>query len=271
MDQEEENAPNPQKQPKKLLTKLPIGEGSLLCHEVEGELVMYQYGTDVVHRLNPTARMIWESLDTSKTDKEIVDQIADLYQLPIDEVRDDVEALLGALHQKGLILESAPGKLASDGLVPSSAQTRTAGPDATDLTSSRRSFLRRGLKGVAALTYAVPVIETLILSEAHAQGPPSQITNEPPPPTSDPVITSISPDNADTGKNLTVNVYGFDFLSGFTSDFGSQISISKNTWKNPNWVTVKIKVDKKASAGGRIVTITNPNTEFDTFCCFTVN
>ena len=114
------------------------------------------------------------------------------------------------------------------------------------------------------------MIETLIISEAHAQ-PPSQITNEPPPPTADPVITSISPDNANTGKNLTVNVYGFDFLSGFTSDFGSQITITKNTWKNANWVTVKIKVAKTASPGGRIVTITNPNTEFDTFCCFTVN
>ena len=64
---------------------------------------------------------------------------------------------------------------------------------------------------------------------------------------------------------------GSDFLSGFTSDFGSQITITKNTWKNPNWVTVKVKVAKTASPGGRIVTITNPNTEFDTFCCFTVN
>jgi hypothetical protein len=119
------------------------------------------------------------------------------------------------------------------------------------------------------LTYAVPVIQTFMVWDAEAQ-PPSQITNEPPPPTSDPIITSISPTSANQGKKTTVSIYGYDFMSGFTSDFGAGISVTKNTYKTPNWVQAKITISKSATKGTRVVTVTNPNAEFDTYCCFTV-
>lgn len=240
--------------------KIATGEGSLLSQVVDEELVIYQYDGDAVHRLNATGRVVWDCLDHLPTRPGLAEMVAESFGRPVEDIREDVDTLLDDLLEEGLVsvVEAAGG----------AARVERA-------PATRRAFLRRGLKGAAVVAYAVPMIQTFGITEAHAQ-PPSQITNEPPPPTADPVITSISPTSQqiNTKKNInkTINVYGYDFVDTPTASFSpsSGILVRSVRYRNPNQVNVRIRIYKTASPGARTLTITNPNTEYDTYCCYTL-
>lgn len=236
--------------------KIPQDDCTLLSQEVDGELVMYHCDEDVVHRLNPSGKLVWDSFDQPRTRAELAGLVAGAYGLPVDEVRDDVDEMVDDLLEDGLIRE-----------------TERPGSGEDERLSTRRAFLGKGLKGAAAAAYAVPLIQTFGLSKAHAQ-PPSVITNDPPPPTADPVITSIVPTSQqiNTKRNIrkTVKVYGYDFVQTPTADFGADIIIRNVVYKNPNWVNVKIRIPKTSTPGARTVRITNPNGSYDDYCCYTL-
>ena len=71
-------------------------------HQVDGELVIYDPEREVVHRLNETARLIWEFCDDSNMDR-IAERIASTFDVSIKTARKDCESTVGKLRDMGLI------------------------------------------------------------------------------------------------------------------------------------------------------------------------
>ena len=228
-----------------------IRKETLLSHELDGDLVLYDPDLDLVHTLNTTARQVWECCDGVQTDEEIVEEISRRYDSPAGRVRADVHRTLAQLKRREFLRDSH-----EDGPIPG-------------LGDSRRTFLKVGLKGVALLPYVAPLIETIALSDAEAQGTPINSNVPPGPP---PSVSSCSPDNADKGDTLNVTVSGADFVPTPTADFGSGITINNVTFDTSSQLTVNITISVAATAGSRNVTITNPDAQSDTLVSgFTVN
>ena len=97
------------------------------------------------------------------------------------------------------------------------------------------------------------------------------VTAPPPPGGGAPTVTSCSPDNGNPNQRLTVTVTGSDFASGATVSFGSRIAVQDVTWSSSSQLDVLIKIHRRASSGGRTVTVTNPDGQSGAAGCFNVN
>ena len=73
--------------------------------EIDGEGVVYDPERETTHLLNSSALLVWSLLDGESSVAEIAAEIADAAQLPTDAVVRDVAALVGKLHEQGLIEE----------------------------------------------------------------------------------------------------------------------------------------------------------------------
>ncbi len=132
-----------------------------------------------------------------------------------------------------------------------------------DSDDSRRAFLKTGLKGVALLPYVAPLIETITLSEAQAQGSPTG-NDPPPPPLPAPVVSGCNPSEGFTDEALLVTVVGSEFQNGATVNFGSGIIVQNVTYISSTTLNVNIQIQSSASPGTRNVTVTNPDTQSGT-------
>jgi hypothetical protein len=72
--------------------------------EVDGEVVLYDDVAKVMHRLNPTASVLWNCMDGSGTLIEIAGDLADAYRADAGAVLDDVVAVTRDLGDKGLLV-----------------------------------------------------------------------------------------------------------------------------------------------------------------------
>ena len=80
-----------------------IRKDTLLSHELDGELVLYDQGPNVVHTLNATARFVWERCDGSHGAEDIVRELTACYDIPPDLARKDIDRVLARLGSLGLI------------------------------------------------------------------------------------------------------------------------------------------------------------------------
>ena len=83
----------------------PIGPAVDGIHEEVGdsEIILYLEEADKVVTLNETGSALWTMCDGSRTLSEIIDALADAYRVETDEIRPDVERLVGELREAGFL------------------------------------------------------------------------------------------------------------------------------------------------------------------------
>jgi len=70
---------------------------------VDGQAVLYDEAAKVLHVLDPIGTVVWQCLDGSGTLGEIEADLADVYQMPIKQVRTDVRRLIRQLEKLELV------------------------------------------------------------------------------------------------------------------------------------------------------------------------
>jgi len=82
---------------------LPQRRSDIIYRTIEGETVILNRNEGRLHQLNPTASFIWNCCDgTSKID-EIVDRLANAYEIDFVTGRKDVEEVLSKLRSLNLL------------------------------------------------------------------------------------------------------------------------------------------------------------------------
>ena len=85
-----------------------IRKETLLAHELDGELVLYDPDRDVVHTLNATAHAIWKQCDGAHGIEDIVRELTAHYDVSPEAARGDVERVLAQLSNLQLIRQVEP-------------------------------------------------------------------------------------------------------------------------------------------------------------------
>ncbi len=75
----------------------------LLTSVLEGELVIYDEANGVVHRLNPTARAIWERCDGLHSEREMADSLVETFDVSLEEATVDARQAIVTLTEQQLI------------------------------------------------------------------------------------------------------------------------------------------------------------------------
>ena len=83
----------------------PRVRDDLTAVELEGEIVLYDEGTDDIHHLNPTASVVFSLCDGQSTVKEIARDIAEAFGVAEDQVEREVRSLLREFRKAGLLAE----------------------------------------------------------------------------------------------------------------------------------------------------------------------
>ena len=83
-------------------TSYPRQADGLEVNEADDGLVIYDPATDVVHHLNPTASLIFDLCDGTRTPGAIADAVAETFHLG-DPPRDATLAGLGDLAARKLV------------------------------------------------------------------------------------------------------------------------------------------------------------------------
>lgn len=71
--------------------------------ELDGETIVLSLESGMYYGLNATGSRVWRLIEDGATAAQMIDRISREFGHPADEVRADVEALLGVLQQKGLV------------------------------------------------------------------------------------------------------------------------------------------------------------------------
>lgn len=71
--------------------------------EVEGAAYLHSVETNDVVVLNQTASDVWFLCDGSSSAQEIVDRLAQAYDLPQEQIKDDVLTTIASFRRAGLL------------------------------------------------------------------------------------------------------------------------------------------------------------------------
>jgi hypothetical protein len=77
---------------------------------IEGETILIPLVADIgdkeddLYTLNKTGQAIWERLDGKKSVQDIVDELAALYQAPVETIREDVIGMIQELARRRIIV-----------------------------------------------------------------------------------------------------------------------------------------------------------------------
>lgn len=71
--------------------------------EVGDGVILYVEEADLIHRLNPSAELVWRLCDGEATVGQLSTEIAQEYGLKVEEVRPQIAALIGELDALGLV------------------------------------------------------------------------------------------------------------------------------------------------------------------------
>jgi Coenzyme PQQ synthesis protein D (PqqD) len=70
---------------------------------VDGEVVVLDRRSDLIHQLNPTASYIWDRCDGRSTVAEIASQLAAAFDVDAKTAIQDVATAVMQLHSRGLL------------------------------------------------------------------------------------------------------------------------------------------------------------------------
>jgi hypothetical protein len=82
----------------------PERNPKLAWREIDGEAVIISPEDSHVHELNETASVIWKNADGKHSVDEIAAAVAADYEVPVLVARRDVQELISALSEKGLLM-----------------------------------------------------------------------------------------------------------------------------------------------------------------------
>ena len=71
--------------------------------ELDGEAVIYDEESHDLHHLNPTATLVFGLCDGTSTMKQMSLDIAEAFEVPVDEVEPEVRALIRRFRTSGLL------------------------------------------------------------------------------------------------------------------------------------------------------------------------
>jgi hypothetical protein len=74
-----------------------------------------------------------------------------------------------------------------------------------------------------------------------------------------PEVTGCVPATGSLNQRLSVTISGTNFQAGATVSFGAGIAVQRTTSVNSSTIDCRIKINKKADTGPRVVTVTNPD------------
>ena len=76
--------------------------------QVDDEMVLYDPDGNLVHRLNLTATLIWQSCDGIQSPEQIAVKLAQTFQVSLAQARSDVYRTMQKLHNLGLLQVKEP-------------------------------------------------------------------------------------------------------------------------------------------------------------------
>lgn len=83
----------------------------LVVKELDGEKVVYDPVHAQLHYLNHSAALVTDLCDGTATIRQMAEAIADVYEMPFDEVRSQVNGVIRDLRKVGVIEERASGRV----------------------------------------------------------------------------------------------------------------------------------------------------------------
>jgi PqqD family protein of HPr-rel-A system len=90
------------------LVERPRARDDLTVVELDGEAVIYDEINGDLHRLNPTATVVFSLLDGSATLDDLAGDIADAYGMPVEQVTAQVAELVEQLADSHLLVGTEP-------------------------------------------------------------------------------------------------------------------------------------------------------------------
>lgn len=81
----------------------PRRVGRVAQHEIDGEIVLYDPKRNRVHTLNPTAAVIWQLCDGSRTIDQLADDMAILYGMDLSLIKRDLSQVLREFETSHLL------------------------------------------------------------------------------------------------------------------------------------------------------------------------
>jgi len=87
----------------------PTRRDNVLIKELDGELILVnREDDDSVHVLNPSGAVIWNCFDGEGTLGDIADDLAEVFEQPVDEIREDVLEITRWIGEEGLLVGVVP-------------------------------------------------------------------------------------------------------------------------------------------------------------------
>jgi 5'(3')-deoxyribonucleotidase len=78
-------------------------DDSIMIREVDGEIVVLDVASNLVHRLNETASFIWRQCAVGASADEIAERVAEAFEVDVASAHRDTQTTLSALHKLRLV------------------------------------------------------------------------------------------------------------------------------------------------------------------------
>ncbi len=83
---------------------VPGRSAEVVTRRIGDEILLYNHRTHRTHLLNPSAAILWDSLDGRRSPDDLARILADTFDTSDTEIRSDIDTLLNRLARSGLIL-----------------------------------------------------------------------------------------------------------------------------------------------------------------------
>jgi PqqD family protein of HPr-rel-A system len=86
----------------------PRVRSDLTVVELDGEAVIYDERNGDLHRLNPTAALVFSLLDGSSTVDELAREVGEAFSIPVGEIEGQLRALVVQFGESHLLVGAEP-------------------------------------------------------------------------------------------------------------------------------------------------------------------
>lgn len=86
-----------------LNTKIKIPQ-SVFIQEIDNETVILDTKTQEYFSINKVGKNIWDMISKTSSLQKILDELVNIYEVPKEQLKNDMINFLEALNQKGLII-----------------------------------------------------------------------------------------------------------------------------------------------------------------------
>lgn len=87
------------------MNAIPVRRGTIRCHELDGEAVLYDPAHHAVHYLNGTAYLIWQHCDGRRNTQALLEDLTQQFECdePPADLQPQILAGLAHLVENGLV------------------------------------------------------------------------------------------------------------------------------------------------------------------------